>query len=704
MDLLGEIGSLADANKEALGFWSPAALKEAVSRKKLFALVSGKEPSRKLAGYVHYSGVFPHAKVQQVAVMPEFRRTGAATVLIQALASNLEAMGYLTIKAEVADNLLVPLKFYPKNGFVYVRSKPGGKARKRSILVHVRELDNDDLFSAAAKNQPDQFNLGIRRRSAGDDPLFAFDLNVYFDLVRERKFSEQARELFGSALAHHIRLAVADEFVNELSRTSTNPESDPMLQMALRLPRLPKPDAGQLATLRDAIHDIVFVTTANTAAGSDQALSDAGHLAHAALSRASAFVTRDGAILAARDELLLQIGIDVISLDELLPLLPHALDENHPANLHGEGFAIEKLGQAELKAYLAEVQIGTAHSTEFGVANGFAGQSFATGIRHDGQLLGVGMIQIPRNMEPVARMLVHVKPENVDADLYADYLIEACVRQACKDLPTLIEMVHLPGQSASHSIAISKGFIRDKGGNDYRKVALGRPLTEATWANAVSEIRRRTGLELPSSPPSDAAESVSIVSGDGSKTCMPVRSLEDFLGPALFVWPNRDGVIVPIGHSFANELLGTNEQSAFAFVTSHDAAFLSRRAYVNSPRTAKSMLPDSPILFYESKRSGGKRAVIAIARITDVTLSKKDNLPEDRKRRLVVDDVDVFSATDDVLLTTFDNLFVLPAPVSLKELQSIGAAGNANLITATPVSGENITQILTKGWPSNNAK
>ena len=33
--LLPEIGQLADSNKDALGFWSPAALQEAVSRKSL---------------------------------------------------------------------------------------------------------------------------------------------------------------------------------------------------------------------------------------------------------------------------------------------------------------------------------------------------------------------------------------------------------------------------------------------------------------------------------------------------------------------------------------------------------------------------------------------------------------------------------------------------------------------------------------------
>jgi hypothetical protein len=162
--------------------------------------------------------------------------------------------------------------------------------------------------------------------------------------------------------------------------------------------------------------------------------------------------------------------------------------------------------------------------------------------------------------------------------------------------------------------------------------------------------------------------------------------------------------VVPIGHTYANELLGTSNQSTFSFLANRDAAFLSRRAYVNSPRTSSIMRPDSPILFYESKRSGGRGAVLAIARIIDVVVAQKSDIPSDGKRRLVVDSVDGFSASDDVLLTTFDNLFVLPFPVSLKELKKIGAAGNANLISAVSLSSDQITQILTLGWPSKNAK
>ena len=40
-----------------------------------------------------------------------------------------------------------------------------------------------------------------------DVPMFVLDLNVYFDLVRNRDHSENARRLFGKALGHTVHLA-----------------------------------------------------------------------------------------------------------------------------------------------------------------------------------------------------------------------------------------------------------------------------------------------------------------------------------------------------------------------------------------------------------------------------------------------------------------------------------------------------------------
>lgn len=609
-----QIVALADSEKnDALGFLSDSAIREAILRDRVIALATGEGDDNSLVGYVLYSGVFPHAKVQQIATNKAWRRSGAATALMNSLVSKLERQGFLSIRADIAEDLAASLSFYLKNGFVQAFTRPGGSARKRAILAHVRELETDSLFTFADRQASAGTDLGIRQRSAGDDPIYAFDLNVYFDLVRERAESEKARRLFGAALSHEIRLVVAEEFVVELRRTSPGQSSDPVLQMALRMPRLPKADATALTGLTTKIHGIVFVQTGSPAAGTKQSMSDAGHLAHAALSRASAFITRDSAMLDARDRLLEEVGIDVISLDETVALLPPEPSDARFASHPGVGFKFALATEAEVKAYFTEIGITNGISSEFTQTQAIGVTRQVRAIRDDRRLHALAVLVIPRGMKPVARLLVHARADHVDAGLFADFLLDQMTREACAGHPILIELVHVAGQSTVNSIAQSRGFARTKSGDFYRKLAVGMPVTQANWSESVAEVRRRTDIAMPGTMPASSrdGQEISLVPAIGPTQQVRVSQLPDVLGPVVFVWPDRDGVVVPIARDYANALLGTNPQQTFDFVENRDAAFLTRRAYVNAPRSAKIMPLEAPILFYESKRSGGRGAVVA---------------------------------------------------------------------------------------------
>jgi ribosomal protein S18 acetylase RimI-like enzyme len=695
--LLPEIVDLADSEKEALGFWPENSIREAIDRGRLIALAV----DQKLAGYIHYSGIFPHAKVQQIATSRTWRRQGVASTLIRTLVAKLEGQGFLSLRAEIAETLAGSLAFYRCNGFVEVMSREGGSARKRAILVHVRELESDSLFAYADRQQAVDFDLGIKRRSAGEDPLYAFDLNVYFDLVRDRRQSDKARVLFGAALAHQIRLTVADEFAHELRRRSKDQTNDPVLQMALRLPRLPSVDHARRDALAARIHKMVFVDPGLSSAGSEQSLSDAAHIAHAALSRASAFITRDGTLLAASGILLDQIGIDIISVDEIASLLPDEVAPAVPTTQSGAGFSLGDASDAEVTAYLVDATAPSNLVREFCSPPLPGLVRVARAVRRANRLLAIGILVVPQGMQPIAQMLVHAREDQPDAGLYADFLIDRLTRDAASVHPTIIELAHVPGQSSVNSIAQSRGFIRSRSGTIYQKIALGRPLTVSNWAASVAEMRRRTGFLFPASPPDSALENAQIrmISPAGRALTYPASQLADLFSPAIVVWPGGNGAIVPISKKYADDLLGTAPQRAFGFLEAKDAAFLARRVYVSAPRNAALLSVDGPILFYESRRTGGRGAVVAAGRVVDRTLQPKAELSSDSQRRLVVEDVDAISATDDILLTSFDNLFALPIPVPLRCLKAIGATGNANLRSAVSLSNEKITQILTQGWP-----
>jgi ribosomal protein S18 acetylase RimI-like enzyme len=113
--LIPEIQQLADSEKEALGFLPSTAFGEAIGRGRLVAAIAQGGAARTFAGFLLYSGVYPNAKIQQVAATPTFRRQGAASALMRALISELERLGYLSIRADVASDLPDALAVEPQH-------------------------------------------------------------------------------------------------------------------------------------------------------------------------------------------------------------------------------------------------------------------------------------------------------------------------------------------------------------------------------------------------------------------------------------------------------------------------------------------------------------------------------------------------------------------------------------------------------------
>ena len=651
-----------------------------------------------LVAYLLYSGVFPYAKIQQIATVRSYRHQGMGSALIRALVTDLVHLGYMTIRADVASDLGAALAFYAKNGFEPVRTQAGGASRQRRITIHVRVLETETLFTRVVDAEHD-VDLGIRRRSAGEAPFFALDLNVYFDLAKKRSHSEAAQRLFGAALAHDIRLTVADEFVGELRRTSEDESKDAILQLALRLPRMPQANQSERETLRDQIHGLVFEQSGAPSAGSSQALSDAGHLAHAALARASAFVTRDGMILGARIKLLERFGIDVVTVEELLAILPSNQSQSATIPQSGHGFISTDASNEIVRDYMNSQSLPSQVIGEFARKGGYAVDFTGRVVRQGDEVLACAVLLVPRSTEPVCRMIVHVRPEALNGELYTDHLLDVLLRKAGGTHATSVELECVPGQSTLVRVARARGFVKQPSLSTLAKVVMGRPITATTWMSAVRELRLRTGLQLPPEMPiGDKAEGFSVQTSKMSTINVSMRGLEDILGPTLLVRPDKSGVIVPITRNYSNLLLGANPQLSLGLTSDKDAAFLSRRAYVNRPQSANVMRPESLILFYESMRNNGAGCIVAVGRIVDAVILNKEDIPNDVLRRLVVEDIEGYSNSKEVLVTSFDNLFALRNQVSFHVLQLMGAVDGSNLVTARKVLGQKVTKIIDRGW------
>ena len=491
---------------------------------------------------------------------------------------------------------------------------------------------------------------------------------------------------------------MAPEFVSELQRTSSGAESDHVLKLARQLPRLPNVDPNETQRMASLVHDIVFVAKNLADAGSARSLSDARHLAQAALARASGYVTSDGKLLEARAELFEQIGIDVASLDEFDALLPADGSLDPTAQLLGTEIETKALAAATLRGYLGGHRVAPGLISEFAPDPQHIRNWKCRAIVEAGEVVGVGACVGPDNIDGPARILVHVRADHVACETFADHLLDTQIREACMLGPVTIELPSIVGQGAVRRAAALRGFLAAPNAETLVKVALGRPVTKSSWPGIARQTRRRTGLRLPEAPPDAVAaqSGLAVHCPDGRAVMVRLGALEDALAPTILAWPGREGVIVPIARNYADDLLGTSDQ--YVLFGRPEAAFVARRTYFNSPRTGGLMRPGVPILFYESKRSGGRGAVVAAARIVDATVMAKAVVPDDLLRRAVVEDLEPLSTSDEVLATSFDNLLRFPDPVSLDKLRQIGAVGSANLQTSSSLTAVALAAILDMGW------
>lgn len=693
LDLLPEIRNLADQERNGLGFLPVSAFEDAIQRGRLLAFVDGANQSNIFVGYILHSGEFPNAKVQQIAVVESHRKLGIGSVILNSLVSDLENLGFTLLRADVADDLNVALKFYAKNGFTPILAKAGGSSRKRRIIVHRRELDANNLLSPKENNGID---LGIPRRSAPSIPLYSLDLNVFFDLVKKREYAPVARDIFSAALNHEIRLAVAKEFVAELKRTSKNVHDDPVYQLALALPKLPSVDPTKLSLLSDKIHETVFVEERDKPDFSEQALSDASHIAHATLAGVSGFVTRDTTLLRARSSLFQEFSIDVVAVDELQRILPLKSVPKSAETLRGKGFSVSEIAQRDLSKYLDDnLSIGSLDQDYASTADQEI-TSWRRCIKVNNEIVGIAVLLKPRVANQEYKLLIHCREEIMNAELFSDFLIDLALREASRKAVSIVNLEQLPKQPTLMGLSRAKGFTKPRNKTYLDKIVVGRPITKRSWPAISDETRRGTGLRLPRQMPR-SNKSIEIENYSGRKYSLSRNQFETLIGPTVIAWENKSGVLIPIQPVYSQQLLTAG--SPPSLLPKKDAEFHSKRSYLGNHRVSSIMEPDAPIFFYESMSKGnGAGAVIAVARIVDAVIYPVNEISRESLQRLVVENVRDISKAKEVLITTFENIFVVPKPVTFKALKEMKAVDGANLVTARSIDWKIVNRLLDAGW------
>lgn len=691
---LDAIRAQADSERKSLGFLPEPAYAEAARQRKLILLLSQDGDQISYAGHLLFGGIFPGMRVRQISVVAKSRRNGQATTLLRSLIAQGEKEGYLSIAANVASDLAGANAFYERNGFVSVRLKAGGKTRNRTINVRILQLQTPSLLSLmVGPAQPKAIDIIQPQKRSGDIPIYAIDLNVFYDAIRDRVRSDDAGAVFEAALKNQIRIAATQEFISELKRTSIDPANDPVLSLAKRIPNLPIQDKAAIEIIKPIIAGMVFPERAAGGRLKPTDESDISHLAHAVVAGVSGYITSDARVLSARDSLMVEFNLDVIGLSEFVDLLdlPNSIGSTALVK-EAKNFRIRRPTAEEAMAFIESERI---------IVGSFLNGAKATDCERssisdvDG-IIGVGLLLPASALDQPSLSIVCVRQDHPLSSTIADFLLSEQIRHCTRDSACHLLMLDIASHPITRRIAFNLGFQQQKGNiAALAKIALGHIVTNKNWDKTRLSIERIVGLKIQANCPTYDKPRVKITTPVDENIEIELFELETLLSPSLFALQKRKAVVVPITRSFAADLLGTDLQ--YSFLEVPEAQFLSRRTYFNTTRATRSMIRGSVIAFYESSRGKGRSAIVAVARIVDVTSVLVSSVPESFRRGAVVDDIGSLTKSDRILATTFDNLIEFNKPVTLEKLRQIGCVTKTNFVSATPISAKHLSAIVEAG-------
>jgi len=91
------------------------------------------EEHNTIIGFINYDSIYDHSELEYIYVIPEYRKKGIATMLLNKMIDNLDKDNIKNISLEVKDNNEKAIKFYEKNGF-------------KKVTIRKNYYKNNDAF------------------------------------------------------------------------------------------------------------------------------------------------------------------------------------------------------------------------------------------------------------------------------------------------------------------------------------------------------------------------------------------------------------------------------------------------------------------------------------------------------------------------------------------------------------------------------
>jgi ribosomal protein S18 acetylase RimI-like enzyme len=696
---LEEVTYWADSEKNALGFLAAKVFTEFAHKGNLLVAVTLRDGQLVYAGHLLFDARHAKASVLQIFVKPEARRHGAARRLLQRLKEHLTGLHFISIYAGVAEDLYDANAFWERNGFYIQRTRPGGKTRNRTILVRCHELSSPQLFEGSGIGSSDPFGLHVGLEEG--KPIYLLDLNVLFDLGPRRPRNAAAVDLFRAERRGACQLALSAELNEELARTTSKaPRTDPMQSWAAIFITFPLPPDADKAQLVNDLGKLIFPDRARDGSFTSNDLSDLTHLATAVHHRLTGFITSDEAILAAGRAIEAVFKIHVIS--------PQAFQPSDEQVGREELFEVPGTGGPLLASPLAAgdqeqlrqmlLRLGVADSdvvSRWGALDAVESVFQRSVVLADERL--VGYLAYKRQVDASAITGILAVDEAYSEGRNTGRLLLNNLLSLARDMaPSRVSLQLAPKQVAAREISAGLGFAGAANGADLSKLVLNRIVTPKNWAATVSDLDNLARLKLPATCPTfkNIEQQIEVLCPDGNRRFVRLHEVESGLSPAIFCLPGRPAVITPIHRDFAEHLLEHLQQTTL--LPRFRAVQFSERHYLSSKRTLKHFSRGTIMLFYESSKGKGSSSVVAIARVQRAYLKPADVIDQADFDPSVLspETLSSIGRSQAKTVTVFDNVIVLPKPVSLSSLQNFGCGEPTQLITTRPITSEQLTKIL----------
>lgn len=692
---LNQVREAADAHRSSLGFLPASVYQEFARKELLYVLVERQDSGVHYRGHLLFELRFPRAHVVQMFTIPECRRSGLASRLIDHFVRALTQFGFTSIYARVAEDLTDANAFWERLRFQVQSVRQGGVSRNRKILVRCRELPSPQLFPTSGINADNP--LGLMTALSVTAPIFLLDLNVLFDVAGPRRSRHpDAIHLFHLERMDFCRLAISSEIREELRRTATTGRTDPMDGFIDIFPSFPLYPPSQTDPLLQSLASLVFPLKPSLSANDR---SDLRHIATAIQHNLDGLITNDAAVLEAAHQIKKGYGIEVMSPAAFQLDSTVFRQENQYQALSGGILRLLEAGRDSdlaVHALLSKLQLSPATIVSGWLPS--TGSVMRFGVWDNDCLVAYATWTNGPSATVAVRMAVDESAAHANSaiQILLVFLLEQLPHQGPRQVTLELPKQH----SQTRDLARGFGFRDATDRSCLTKVVLGCVLAKTSWTRSQSELMTKSGIGLPDDIPTYRGfnQQIPLRTPDGNRTHVSLDTLESLLSPALLCLPGRPAVITPVQRSFSEPLLGHSPQGSL--LPLGQSSLFQDRTYLSAPKTLRHFKKGALILFYESSKRKGRCSIVAIARVVHAYLRACNDLGDADLGHSVLTkaSVDSIGKSKTKTVTVFDNIFPLPRPVSLAFLRSVGCGDANDLISTNSISDTQLQEILIEAF------